>query len=789
VSISCIPVATLGTPRIGPRRELKAALERFWSGKSSEQALLETAEALRVANWARQHALGITVIPSNDFSLYDHVLDTSVMVGAIPEVYGWTGGKVPLSTYFAMARGERGQAAVGACGHDHGNGHALGASALEMTKWFDTNYHYMVPEFTAGQSFTLSSLKAVDEYREAKALGYQTRPVLLGPVTYLKLGKSKDAAFDPVSLLPQLIPVYIDLLRRLAANGADWVQIDEPCLVLDLDESARNALRETYARFARTLPNLKIMLATYFGSLGDNLETALELPVAGLHLDLVRAPEQLEAVAAKAPEGLVLSLGVVDGRNVWRADLPRLLDRLEPVVAKRGTDHVQIAPSCSLLHVPVDVELENDLDPDVKSWLAFSVQKMSELATLGKALSVGRAAVEQVLSASAHLANARKASTKVHDAAVAARVAAIAPDMIRRKSGFAVRTEIQRRRLGLPAFPTTTIGSFPQTVEVRKARAANAKGALNDAGYTKFLQEETARTVLWQEQIGLDVLVHGEFERNDMVQYFGEQLSGFAFTKHGWVQSYGSRCVRPPILFGDVSRPRPMTVGWWQYAQSLTTKPLKGMLTGPATILNWSFVRDDVPRGVVCRQIALAIRDEVLDLEKAGAAIVQIDEAALREGLPLRKAEWQGYLDWAIESFLLCSSAVADETQIHTHMCYAEFNDIIQSIAAMDADVISIETSRSKMELLDAFRTFRYPNEIGPGVYDIHSPRVPGIEEMSDLFKIARQRLADSQLWINPDCGLKTRSWEEVRPALVNMVAMAQRLRASRALGSPPVVI
>ncbi len=778
MSVFSVPVATLGTPRIGPRRELKIALESYWSGKSDESALLETAAGLRAANWARQKSLGVTVIPSNDFTLYDQVLDTSVMVGAIPDIYGWESGPVPLATYFAMARGAQGGLGDAACAHGHqGDGRAPGAAAQEMTKWFDTNYHYMVPEFGKGQRFELSSLKAVDEYREAKALGYQTRPVLLGPVTYLKLGKSKDADLDPLALLSGLLPVYIDVLKRLAAEGAEWVQIDEPCLVLDLDDATRKALRATYEQLARALPDLKIMLTTYFGGIGDNFDTALSLPVAGLHLDLVRAPDQLDIVAAKARRDLVLSLGIVDGRNIWRANLPALLDRLEPMVARRGVDRVQLAPSCSLLHVPIDVSLETDLDVELKSWLAFSVQKMGELATLGEALVRGRAAVADALDASAEAAAARKASPKVHDAAVAARIGAVTPGMARRKSAFSDRTKLQRDRFGLPSFPTTTIGSFPQTAEVRKARSAHAKGALSDTDYETFLREETARTIKWQDDIGLDVLVHGEFERNDMVQYFGEQLSGFAFTRHGWVQSYGSRCVRPPILFGDVSRPKPMTVGWWTYAQSLTLRPMKGMLTGPVTILNWSFVRDDVPRSLACRQIALAIRDEVADLEAAGASMIQIDEAALREGLPLRRSEWRAYLDWAVECFRLCASGVADATQIHTHMCYSEFNDIIDAIAAMDADVISIETSRSKMELLDAFRNYKYPNEIGPGVYDIHSPRVPAVDEMTSLLKLARQRLSDTQLWINPDCGLKTRKWEEVRPALVNMVEAARRMR------------
>jgi 5-methyltetrahydropteroyltriglutamate--homocysteine methyltransferase len=779
ISTSSLPVASLGTPRIGPRRELKFALESFWSGTTEEKALIEAGAGLRAANWARQKKLGVSVIPSNDFSFYDQMLDTSVMVGAIPEIYRWSGGPVPLATYFAMARGTQGKAHEPSCGHiNHGHEAAHGVPAQEMTKWFDTNYHYMVPELTKDQQFTLASRKPIEEYEEAKALGYQTRPVLVGPVTFLRLAKSKDAGFNPLSLLDRLLPVYIEVLRELACRGAEWVQIDEPCLVLDLDIVAQQALHYAYSEIANAVPQLKIMLATYFGGLGGNRDTALALPVAGLHLDLVRAPDQIDGLA-DFPEDRVLSLGIIDGRNIWRADLSRILASLEPVIAKLGKEHVQIAPSCSLLHVPIDLALENGLDSEVKSWLAFSVQKLEELTTLGTALADGRGAVEANLKVSDNAAAARKASPRIHDAKVAARIAGIDDAMRRRASPFAERTAVQHERFNLPAFPTTTIGSFPQTAEVRKARAAHASGALTDEVYKVYLQDQTARAVQWQETIGLDVLVHGEFERNDMVQYFGEQLAGFAFTTHGWVQSYGSRYVRPPVLFGDVSRPKPMTVEWWQYAQSLTKKPMKAMLTGPVTILNWSFMRDDIARSEACRQIALAIRDEVADLEAAGAGMIQIDEAALREGLPLRTSEWKAYLDWAVDAFRLCSSGVRDETQIHTHMCYSEFNDIINAIGAMDADVISIETSRSKMELLDAFRDYRYPNEIGPGVYDIHSPRVPEIGEMTSLLKLARERLADAQIWINPDCGLKTRKWEEVRPALVNMVAAARELRGS----------
>ncbi|MCA6106052.1 5-methyltetrahydropteroyltriglutamate--homocysteine S-methyltransferase [Bradyrhizobium cenepequi] len=774
MSPTSLAVASLGTPRIGPRREMKFALERFWSGASDEKTLIETGVGLRAANWARQKKLGITVIPSNDFSFYDQVLDTCAMVGAIPETYGWTGGAVPLATYFAMARGAQGSTHDGACGHAY---HAHGVAALEMTKWFDTNYHYIVPELRKNQYFALASRKPIEEYEEAKALGYQTRPVLIGPITFLKLAKSKDAHFDTLSLLDRLLPVYIEVLRELAARGAEWVQIDEPCLVLDLDAAAQQALRRAYSEIAKAAPNIRIMLATYFGGLGGNRAVAFDLPVAGLHLDLARAPEQFGDLM-DVPKERVLSLGVIDGRNIWRADLSRILDRIEPVVAKLGKERVQIAPSCSLLHVPIDLALETRLDPEVKTWLSFSVQKLEELAALGTALGSGRDHASEAIRASDAAAAARKISPRIHNPAVAQRLAVIDDGMRHRASPFADRAGVQHERFNLPRFPTTTIGSFPQTTDVRNARAAHAKGALSDTAYKSYLQDQTAHVVRWQENIGLDVLVHGEFERNDMVQYFGEQLSGFAFTELGWVQSYGSRCVRPPILYGDVSRPHPMTVEWWQFAQSLTTKPVKAMLTGPVTILNWSFVRDDLPRSEVCRQIALAIRDEVLDLEAAGAGMIQIDEAALREGLPLRRSEWSTYLDWAVDSFRICCSGVRDETQIHTHMCYSEFNDIIDAIATMDADVISIETSRSKMELLDAFRNCRYPNEIGPGVYDIHSPRVPEVGEITDLLKLARQRLSDTQLWINPDCGLKTRKWEEVRPALANMVAAARELRS-----------
>ncbi|HEV2597418.1 5-methyltetrahydropteroyltriglutamate--homocysteine S-methyltransferase [Sphingopyxis sp.] len=759
-----VSVATLGFPRIGLRRELKFALENYWAGKSPLAELQAAAAGLRALNWTRQKALGADILPSNDFSLYDHVLDTSALIGAVPPRYDWAGESVDPDLYFAMARGAQQPAA---CGHAHGGD----TTAMEMTKWFDTNYHFLVPELSAGQRFRIASTKIFNEFEEARALGYATRPVLLGPVSYLMLAKGK--AVEPLALLPQLLETYAEILARLAALGAEWVQIDEPCLVLDLTCDQRTAFERAYASLATRGP--KLMLTTYFGGLGDNLDLAAELPVHGLHLDLVRAPDQLEPALAKLQPHVLLSLGVIDGRNIWRANLPDLYWRLKELAGKRD---LILAPSCSLLHVPVDLALETSLDPEIAQWLAFAAQKVEELAALAKALNAGEDASFAAFSASRIAAVARATSPKVHDAAVAARLAALDAGATNRTAPFATRREAQRARLNLPAFPTTTIGSFPQTAEVRKARAAHIKGEIDAAAYAQYLRVETRAAVKWQEEIGLDVLVHGEFERNDMVQYFGEQLSGFAFTRAGWVQSYGSRCVRPPILYGDVSRPAPMTVDWWRFAQDQTDRPMKAMLTGPVTILNWSFVRDDQPRAASCRQIALAIRDEVADLEAAGAAIVQIDEAALREGLPLRRSEWQAYLDWAVESFRIASSGVRDDTQIHTHMCYSEFNDIIRAIGAMDADVISIETARSQMELLGAFESYAYPNEVGPGVYDIHSPRIPAEREMTDLLTLAAKHVPPAQLWVNPDCGLKTRKWDEVRPALIAMVAAAKSMRA-----------
>ena len=759
-----VSVASLGFPRIGPRRELKFALEKFWAGTISPAELEEAAQGLRTATWARQKALGVDWLPSNDFSLYDHVLDTSVMLGAIPARYGLASGQAAgLETYFAMARGATGGAT---CGHAHGS-----VTAGEMTKWFDTNYHFIVPEIEPETRLQLGHIKPLEDYLEAKAQGFETRPVILGPVTWLSL--AKEYGSDPFDLLEEVLALYATVLARLEEAGAEWVQIDEPILVTDLTDRQRRAFTRTYAKLGRAGP--KIMLATYFGGLENNLSLAASLPVAGLHIDLARAPEQLDAVVKAVPQNRLLSLGVVNGRNIWRADLAALLDRLEPLAAQRD---LVLAPSCSLLHVPVDLQLESRLDDELKQWLAFAVQKIEELDLLRRALANGRRSVAAELAASARATEARKTAARIHDRTVSERIAALTPDMRERRAGHAERVKTQSKVLNLPLFPTTTIGSFPQTGAVRKARAEYNRGVLDSKSYDAFLHQETERAIRWQEEAGLDMLVHGEFERNDMVQYFGEKLAGFAFTVNGWVQSYGSRCVRPPILYGDVSRPEPMTVHWWRYAQGLTDKPVKGMLTGPVTILNWSFVRDDQPREASCRQIALAIRDEVLDLEAAGCKAIQIDEAALREGLPLRERDWPAYLDWAVDCFRLAAAGVGNQTQIHTHMCYSEFNDILPSIGAMDTDVISIETARSQMELLAGFASYRYPSAIGPGIYDIHSARVPGEDEMVALMRLAQKHLRPEQLWVNPDCGLKTRGWDEVKPAIAAMVSAARTLRA-----------
>jgi 5-methyltetrahydropteroyltriglutamate--homocysteine methyltransferase len=761
--------SNLGFPRMGAHRELKKALEAHWAGRLDESGLLAVGKALKLNHWVLQHQLGIKHIPSNDFSFYDHVLDTAAMVGAVPDRYSWKGSQVDVATYFAMARGTARKS-----GHTD-------VPAMEMTKWFDTNYHYIVPEFTAKQSFSVASLKPIGEFLEAKAVGIHTRPVLLGPASFLLLGKAKETGFDPLSLLDRILLIYESVLRQLVQEGADWIQLDEPMLALDAREEARQAFTSSYERLSRVSSEVRILVATYFEGLDANLSTALRLPVAALHLDLVRAPKQLDSVLKAIASDLQLSLGVIDGRNIWKTDLGRALDLVERAVNVIGPNRVLVGPSCSLLHSPEDLEFEKHFDEELRDWLAFAKQKLEEVIVLERAVLAGRDAVREVLERNRQVMEEKKRSRRIHDPAVKERTNNIGERMSRRTSTYPQRRKVQKQSLKLPLFPTTTIGSFPQTKEVRAARAEYKAGKQDAASYESFLRAETRKAVQFQKEVGLDVLVHGEFERNDMVEYFGEQLAGFAVTENGWVQSYGSRCVKPPIIYGDVARKQPMTVEWSKFAQSLTAKPMKGMLTGPVTILQWSFVRDDQPRSKTCQQIALAIREEVTDLEAAGIRVIQIDEPALREGLPLRRSEWRNYLAWAVESFRLAASSVRDETQIHTHMCYAEFQDIIEAVADMDADVISIETSRSQMELLHTFAQYHYPNEIGPGVYDIHSPRIPTTEEMVDLLRKAAFVLSPDQIWVNPDCGLKTRRWEEVRPALAGMVEAARVVRADTA--------
>jgi len=758
----------LGFPRIGADRELKKALEAYWKGELDEQGLRQVGRQLRAQHWQAQADAGIQLLPVGDFAWYDQVLTHSLMFGVVPQRFRPADGQPTLDTLFAMARGVTNSC----CG---------GGQAQEMTKWFDTNYHYLVPEFSADQEFQLSWSQLFEEVEEAQARGHTIKPVLVGPLTYLWLGKLKgeDAeGFDKLELLERLLPVYGEVLDRLAAQGIEWVQIDEPILALDLPQDWKNAFERAYNLLQRA--PLKKLVATYFGGLEDNLSLAAALPVDGLHIDLVRAPEQYPLILDWLPTYKVLSLGLVNGRNVWRCDLEKTLEVARHAAERLG-DRLWLAPSCSLLHSPVDLEREDRLDHELKGWLAFAVQKCAEVATLARAINEPtNEDVVVELARSRAVQAARQHSPRIHKPQVQARLNAIQPQDSQRTSVFAARIEQQRARLDLPAFPTTTIGSFPQTPAIRLARQAYKQGRLSLGDYTEAMQAEIRHAVAVQEQIGLDVLVHGEAERNDMVEYFAEQLDGYAFTRFGWVQSYGSRCVKPAVIYGDLSRPQPMTVDWIRYAQQQTDRVMKGMLTGPVTMLMWSFAREDVSREVQARQLALAIRDEVCDLEAAGIRIIQIDEAAFREGLPLRRAQWQHYLDWAVEAFRLCASGVRDETQIHTHMCYSEFNDVIESIAAMDADVITIETSRSQMELLEAFRAFDYPNDIGPGVYDIHSPRVPDTAEMVQLLEKAAECIPAERLWVNPDCGLKTRAWPETEAALVNMVAAARQLRASR---------
>jgi 5-methyltetrahydropteroyltriglutamate--homocysteine methyltransferase len=750
-------VHNLGFPRIGSMRELKFAQESYWSAKSKKEDLLKLAAEIRQINWKHQESLDLVAV--GDFSLYDQVLDMSFTLGNIPQrAKNYSGDE--LDNYFRVARGRSVDPKDA-------------ISAAEMTKWFDTNYHYMVPEFDALTTFKLNSSRLVEQIKEVKNLGLKPKPVIIGPVTYLAIGKEKDDS-NKLDLLPKLLEVYSELLEVLVTQGIEWVQIDEPILVTQLSSELKTAFEISYSKLNNS--NLKILLATYFGTLQDNLNVVAKLPIAGLHIDAINGRSEVDAVISKL-SGKVISLGVVNGRNIWKSDLNAILDWVEPISKKLG-ENLWIAPSCSLLHVPVDLASEKKLDAEVLSWLAFAIQKIKEIEVITAAINFGRAKVADELAQNQKSLTSRRNSNRVHNPAVQTELAKVDASWGMRKSSYQQRQLKQSPLLNLPKFPTTTIGSFPQTADIRSARSKYKSGELNESAYQDAMRKEIIFSIKEQESLGLDVLVHGEAERNDMVEYFGEQLQGYAFSQFGWVQSYGSRCVKPPILFGDITRPKAMTVEWIKFAQSQTSKVMKGMLTGPVTILNWSFVRDDQPRSVSCAQLALAIRQEVLDLEKAGIKIIQIDEAALREGLPLRKSQWKEYLDWAVGAFRIAANGVSDQTQIHTHMCYSEFNDIISSIAEMDTDVITIETSRSDMELLDAFDNFKYPNEIGPGVYDIHSPNIPTQEHIISLMQKAAQKIPSERLWVNPDCGLKTRQWSEVTPALTNMVAAAKALRS-----------
>ncbi len=746
-----------GYPRVGAKRELKFAVEAFWKGNISESELSQVAKDIRQQNWATQIAAGVDLLPVGDFSFYDHVLDTVCALGAIPSRFGFDAASLTLTQYFELARGNATQV------------------AMEMTKWFDTNYHYIVPEWHKDTQFKANAANLIAQIKEAKATGHDIKPTLLGPISLLWLGKEKDTNLNRLELLSHLLPEYQKLLRELANAGVDWIQIDEPILAVDIAQEWVDAFVPTYQELAIT--GTRIIIGTYFASVAEYLNLLKTLPVNGVHIDCVRAPEQLAEFANAWPENKVLSVGLIDGRNVWRANLRETIDLLAPIATQLG-NNLWIAPSCSLLHCPQDLNAEEKLNPEIKNWLAFAAQKLQELGIIKQALVHGKDTVQQALVDSDTAAASRRTSKLIHNDQVAARVANLRAHADQRHSPFAQRIEKQQAWMNLPLLPTTTIGSFPQTQEIRQARAAFKKGELSKTDYEAAMKKNIAYCVQQQEQLDIDVLVHGEAERNDMVEYFGEQLDGYCFTQFGWVQSYGSRCVKPPIIYGDVSRPQPMTVTWSAYAQSLTKRPMKGMLTGPVTMMKWSFVRNDVPLSLVCKQIALALNDEVLDLEKAGIRVIQIDEPAIREALPLKRVHWDEYLSWACESFRLTSTDADDSTQIHTHMCYSEFNDILPAIASMDADVITIETSRSDMELLDAFVKFKYPNDIGPGVYDIHSPRVPTEAEVEHLLRKALNVINQRRLWVNPDCGLKTRGWAETSAALEIMVKVTKKLRA-----------
>ncbi|PWU11216.1 MAG: 5-methyltetrahydropteroyltriglutamate--homocysteine S-methyltransferase [Verrucomicrobia bacterium] len=746
----------LGFPRIGANRELKKAVEGYWAGRVEESELLKTAHRLRVENWRSQATLGIDLVPSNDFSLYDQVLDMTCILGNLPERFQWASETVTLEQRFQLARG----------------GQQSDMVPCEMKKWFDTNYHYIVPEFSRHSTFRLADTKPVQEFGEALQAGIRTKPVLLGPLTYLALGKSKDR-FDRFEHLNSILPIYEELLSQLAQKGAEWVQIDEPILVQDLPENIRGLFLPTYQKLTGAAPGLKLLLATYFGELRENLPVVASLPVQAVHLDCVRGGAELPAWIEALPKSMNLSLGIVNGRNIWKTDFAPALDRIEHTLRAIDAERLFLAPSCSLLHVPISLRQEGKLARDLYAWLAFAEEKLDEIQNLAR-LAVGNGDLS-VLHRNEIALQSRKVSARSRREELRQELAKLQTLPLGRQSPFEVRKTVQREKLGLPVLPVTTIGSFPQTPELRSVRAGYKKGQINSVVYERYIEQEIATAIALQERVGLDVFVHGEFERNDMVEYFGEQLEGFAFTANGWVQSYGTRCVKPPIIFGDVWRPHPMTVRWSTYAQSLTKFPVKGMLTGPITMIQWSFVRDDQPHSETAMQIAYALREEVLELEKNGISVIQIDEPALREGLPLRRADAAAYLAWAVRSFQACFTGVSDGTQIHTHMCYSEFPDIIDAIKAMDADVISIEASRSEMELIEFF--VDYINDIGLGIYDVHSPAVPTVEFMEKLLRKAVNGLSADKIWVNPDCGLKTRRWEEVTPALQNLVRAAQHVR------------
>ena len=761
-------IHNLGFPRIGAKRELKSAVEAYWAGKLSAVELEAVGAELRKRHWQQQASSGVQKIPVGDFAWYDQILEWSTTIGAIPKRFGQDEKEpVSIDTLFRMGRG---RAPTG-----------TPAAACEMTKWFDTNYHFITPEIWPGQKYRLARDDLFKHVSEAQADGHNVKVVIPGPLTWLWFAKGDEfegnSDASKLFLLDNLLPVYSEVLKRLSGQGVEWVQIDEPILILDLPLEWRVAFSRVYNSFSE-LSGIKLLVATYFGGLRDNVDLALSLKVNALHIDAVRDREQLAQVVEKIGADKILSVGIIDGRNIWRTDLDSARSTLLVAAEKLG-DRLWIAPSCSLLHVPVDLSFENELDEEVKSWLSFAIQKIEELSLLGSYLDGGLNVSEEVSSkvlTQRNALNSRSSSSRTHNPVVREKVDSIKSISLNRVD-FSQRRSAQQKKYNLPLFPTTTIGSFPQTADIRSLRRRWKNGSLNTKDYEACLRKEVAQVIGLQEEIGLDVLVHGEPERNDMVEYFGELLDGFAFTKNGWVQSYGSRCVKPPIIFGDIYRPSAMTVEWSSYAQSLTSLPVKGMLTGPVTMLQWSFVRDDQPREFTCKQLAIVLREEVLDLERAGISIIQIDEPAIREGLPLRKSDWEHYLQWAVDCFKVTTSGVQEETQIHTHMCYSEFNDIIVSIAAMDADVITIETSRSNMELLKVFEKFSYPNEIGPGVYDIHSPNVPTVDWMVQLIKRATSFLSKEQIWVNPDCGLKTRGPVEAKEALVAMVEAARLLR------------